>query len=160
MRSRPLILLTVAALSSVAIIALEVRSLGARDRIAVPIGSHYYAATLFPHHLYFDRDAGWAGMRADATFGLPQYPPSPRYLEVRVIPRSAGADSLALPLWLILLPPLAMLTRSAVRSIRRRRRHATGTCPSCGYDLRATPGRCPECGTVAAHLMSGSARTL
>jgi hypothetical protein len=40
----------------------------------------------------------------------------------------------------------AWLWRRQTKKIARRRR-AAGACEACGYDLRGTPQRCPECGT-------------
>ena len=59
----------------------------------------------------------------------------------------------AIPYWFAaaafsLMPAVAL--HRATRNLRQRRLARIGLRPSCGYDLRATPGRCPECGTVPA----------
>lgn len=58
--------------------------------------------------------------------------------------------------WLLFIPywaiaaPLALLPAWWALTYRRRReRLRQGHCRRCGYDLRGTPHRCPECGTPA-----------
>ena len=58
-------------------------------------------------------------------------------------------EYLEVPYWapavLFAAAPLALLH---VRRLRPRRRRRLGLCPACGYDLRESPGRCPECGRI------------
>jgi hypothetical protein len=58
-----------------------------------------------------------------------------------------------IPYWQVmaisLLPMVALLVIAASTRRIKRRRQAMMLCTTCGYDLRATPERCPECGTPA-----------
>jgi hypothetical protein len=52
------------------------------------------------------------------------------------------------PHWSTLLLTIFLPLLWLRQSWKQRRRFKRGQCPQCGYDLRATPDRCPECGTV------------
>lgn len=64
----------------------------------------------------------------------------------RTLTRVPGWAFVALGLLVTLRPIQLGLARS-----RTSRRRAAGRCTACGYDLRATPGRCPECGAGSDH---------
>jgi hypothetical protein len=57
---------------------------------------------------------------------------------------------IAVPYWAIALSTAVLPTVCARRLWRRRIHRGAGLCPVCGYDLRASPKRCPECGRVIA----------
>ena len=50
--------------------------------------------------------------------------------------------------YVIAIPFLPLAWLAIKRVIGRR--HQPGHCKRCGYDLRATPDRCPECGSIPA----------
>jgi hypothetical protein len=54
------------------------------------------------------------------------------------------------PTWSVALVSALPSIPLLVRIVRRKKWGSAGRCPACGYDLRATPDRCPECGTTAA----------
>jgi hypothetical protein len=81
-------------------------------------------------------------MVGDATLGSPL--PARRLLR---IPHAVLALAFA-------LPPVIWFVRR-----RRAARADAGLCPACGYDLRASEARCPECGETVARVVSDLAQS-
>ena len=63
----------------------------------------------------------------------------------------------AAPAWLLTVAFAVLPAAWAFGAYRRRRRRQAGRCTNCGYDLRASGERCPECGSVK--LASGDVST-
>jgi len=105
-----------------------------RDR--PPLGWWRYASQVSDVDLYldqFDSSAGGSGLVLGFGFRS-------------IVESGITYGATALPHWFLallfaILPVLHL--RAAIRS---RRLNRAGHCPRCGYDLRATPQRCPECG--------------
>ena len=144
---------------------LGIRGFHASDTVRLFTASHHlefissdgllaFRRTTFPHpvarppgepRLRYERGpaGALASQQSDTRLGRAGFKfvrlrhPSGGYrLEVVTVPRSA----FAFPTILFALAWFAIA----------RRRRPRGLCQACRYDLRATPGRCPECGVVPA----------
>ena len=101
---------------------------------------HTPTSRLAPSQEGLDRQCGRRlfGFGVDAFVFSPGITTGPQTNHVAVVPHwSLAAAALALPTYLVW----------SRRRMHRRQR--LGLCPRCGYDLRATPGRCPECGAIS-----------
>lgn len=54
--------------------------------------------------------------------------------------------------WALIVQALVVIRRRAIR-ISQSRRVRAGQCIICGYDVRASPERCPECGTKVPSIV-------
>ena len=81
------------------------------------------------------------------------YPPTP----TNRIPYIDFIVLLQFPLWVLSVPslPFVAFYLLKLRKYRRKNRWIReGRCLFCGYDLRATPQRCPECGKESPQPLS------
>ena len=65
------------------------------------------------------------------------YSAYPAWAKVFMLSVSLLVTALSVPLWY-----------DDLMKAREERRRQKGLCPNCGYDLRETKDRCPECGAV------------
>jgi len=58
------------------------------------------------------------------------------------------AIAVIFPIWCFMAPGASLVLWHLLKRGKRAVRRRSGRCAQCGYDLRATRERCPECGTV------------
>ncbi len=99
------------------------------------------------YHLHRERWVNFDEIGTERRFGTCTRVQNPDHLE------RGPYTGFLLPCWTITLItgilPVALIGQSIRRRVVRTG-YGVGRCIGCGYDLRATPKRCPECGRISS----------
>jgi hypothetical protein len=68
-------------------------------------------------------------------------------------------EVILLPYWFLVFVVSCLPAWYLWKRLKNQRR-TRGSCDRCGYDLRATPERCPECGTIRVQTASATPSTV
>ncbi|MGE5608945.1 MAG: hypothetical protein ACM359_06810 [Bacillota bacterium] len=91
----------------------------------------------------------WLGFRFGKEIAFLTYDHTARVSPKRTIWTAIVPD------WFVVVLTAAMPVVWTLRGWQRVRRRAAGCCVSCGYDLRASKERCPECGRAIGRSTRG-----
>jgi hypothetical protein len=104
----------------------------------------------------------WIGKLEQRTFPLPPLPkisqnwsrvppfPTLQPSTLTLMTNGTVIQYSSAVIWFGEMPFLWLLGNAIDREIKR---NSGRRCLHCGYDLRATPDRCPECGTIPAKIV-------
>jgi hypothetical protein len=153
-------LVTLAAAASlllfVATTVLAIRGWFAADFLSVKAGPFYALVMVAPHGVLIvcDSSGGIIKARWDLSFGSNR---PTRGVETSLwwYPKTWRVQAppfrfVSVPYWVLLLASILVPGWQLKCRLFHRRQTPERRCKTCGYDLRATPDRCPECGAVPA----------
>jgi hypothetical protein len=130
--------------------ALYLRGFVIQDKVFFSFHGRFYGFGSFPHHVSLLVVPESSARSARISWSTDPKPIPARLAYLEVGAKVQGSEiSIWLPHWLSLLS-FSVLPLHWMLSHRVRRAKKLGLCSVCGYDLRATPRRCPECGTMIA----------
>jgi hypothetical protein len=124
---------------------LWIRGLNAKDTLSIGSRFGFMMVVSYPHHLVIMEDPGAVFPWHSAQLGLPPVPTRSKYLEFHAR-FEGGTWTVWLPHWLLMLFFSLMPVQAWMTRWRDKRRKQRGLCATCGYDLRGSIDRCPECG--------------